>query len=764
MTPKSSRTIQTVLAMATLCLLTIDVSYGQQSPTTAGRRGPSLNQGAGSTQAGASTARERPSTRRAIGPRSGRGSGAQVTVVTGQGSRVAPRVSTGVEGGFAPVQQRELSYRPVPEMDESVRISLTGPMLAVEFLDALALATGWNVAASPGVKLLTLDFWTNEVSPQQAVAILKFNEIHYEYDEETTFLFVMTKKEYLDREYGDLIEYEFKVRYAALSDIEIVLTSLLSPAGRLIADPVSSVVLVLDTRDNIDHMKRAVKEMDALRETKAFHLVYVDAEVLVRSVEALLTEGGRMDVDPRTNTLVVTDRPQRLERIAEVVQLLDHELETRTWVLDYADPEEVAQNLALLVPEAMGTIVVNEAIHQITVTGTPYRLKEVEQRIEAWDTKRRQVQIEAYLASASQSFLRSVGINWSYATTLDGDPVGAEVGVPIPEDTGSGIDLGTLVGSQRLSFLSDNFAAVIDTLDTSADATILAHPRITVQDGEEAVFENTTQVPFASSITTFGNNLNNSVNSNTRIEFIDVGTILRVTPRITSDDYILLDIAAEDSSFESVIIFANGQENTLPQKTQNKAQTQVLVRNQQTILLGGLRTTNFKDSVDRLPILGGLPLIGRVFRSNAKNHEDRELLIFLTPTIVDEGTQPEAIRLAQFDDALAETMRHDARTSIGRIRQKLNGGENELTVSIGQKGGLLAEAGFVSMEELRVLLLEAENPESKTLIIRTHPRAPASVAMEITEIAVGRGMKIQYDKQRMPFVPIDLEEVPGAKN
>ena len=576
----------------------------------------------------------------------------------------------------------------------------------------------------------------------------------------------MTAHEYLEREYGDLEQHEFRIRHANITDVQVAVTSLLSSRGRLIADSITSKILVMDTRDNLDHMERLVGELDVPRVSRSFALVHVDASVIMDSVGALLTEGGWMDVDPRSNTLIVTDRPERIERIAEVVRLLDLELEMQTWVLDYADPLEVADNLAVLVPDAMGRIVVNEAIHQITVTATPHRLREIDRRIQGWDEKRRQVQIEAYLATASRNVLRDIGINWSYATTIDGDPVAFEVGTVGTEDEGGGggLNLGALVGAQRLSFLANNFAAVIDTLDSSADATILAHPQITVLDGEEALFENTTQVPFASSTTTFGNNLNNSVNSNTRIEFIDVGTILRVTPRITSDENVLLDIAAEDSSFESVIIIANGQENTLPQKTQNKAETKVLVRSGQTILLGGLRTSNFRNTVDRVPLLGGLPIIGRMFRSSGKDHQDRELLIFLTPTIVDEFTQPVAVKLAEFDDGVAATMRSDAKTTLGRMRDKMNGDKNEITISIGQHGGLLAEGNAVSPEDLRLMLMDIKRPRSKKVILRTHPGAPAGLSMEILEIAMERGFKIEFDDARLPIVPHVVETGPGEGN
>lgn len=754
---KRITTVWLVLMMAMLFLAPAGLIYAQQSPTQPGQRGPALERGREVRQPDRDPAR--PTLRGRDGGLISGETETDVSVISGGEPGAAPRLA-GTAEAFEAILLRDVTYGEVPDAGEGVVISLAGPMPVLDFLDALSLATGWSIAASAGVQPLVLQLWTKEVSPRQAVAVLKFNDIYYEYDDDTQFLFVMTLDEYLLREYGDLEEHEFSIRHADVMDVEIAVASLLSSRGRLIADPVSSKLLVMDTKDNLDRMERVIAGLDTRRVSRPFGLNHVDASSIMDSIGALLTEGGRLDVDPRSNTLIVTDRPERIERIAEAVHVLDQELDTRSWVLNYADPVEVAENLSLLVPEAMGRIVVNEAIHQITVTAVSYRLNEIDQRIKMWDEKRQQVQIEAYLATASRNILRDIGIRWSYATTIDGDPVAFQVGTVGTEDGDAGdggLNLGTLVGAQRLSFLTDNFAAVIDTLDTSADATILAHPQITVQDGEEALFENTTQVPFASSTTTFGSTFGDQVNSNTSFEFIDVGTILRVTPRITSDQNVLLDIAAEDSSFVSVIIKANGLENTLPQKTQNKAETQVLVRSGQTIVLGGLRTSNFRDTVDRVPILGGLPIIGRAFRSTGKDHQDRELLIFLTPTIVDELTQPVAVKLAEFDDEVAATMRSDAKTSLGRIRDKMNGDKNEIRISIGGQGGLLAEGEAVSLEDLRVLLAGIERPRSKKVILRTHPAAPGGIALEILEISMERGFKIELDDVRLPIVPRVVE-------
>ena len=738
------------IAMAAAALFTSVHALAQQSPTRpGGRRQPALRDQQRDVGTGPLSIESRqPGQGAPVAPGQPQTS-AEVSVTEGQAPAVTSRV-VGSPGTFEPLLQRPLEYGDVPEVDEPARMSLKGPMSAKEFLDALALTTGWNVATTNAVGQLVLEFWTNDISPKQALAILRFNDVYYHFDEDADFLFVSTKEEHLQREYGGLMEIEFPIVHTDIQNAEAVLGALLSSQGRMIADPTSSKLIVFDTSDNIESMRRALAEIDAPQDTRAYSLVHVDAEALATTVEALLTEAGRLSIDPRSNTLVVQDRPERLDRIAEVVTLLDQQLETRSWRLDFADPIDVANNIAALVPEAMGTIVVNESIHQITVTATPYRLADIEARINAWDDKRRQVQIEAYLATVNRNIMRDLGINWAYTASISGDPLTMAVG-SLSNLPGDDDDSSAGAGS-RAVFRSDKLDAVIDVLNTSNDASILAHPRITVQDWEEASFENTTNVPFASSTTVFNNN-SNFANSNTQIDFIEVGTVLRVTPRITSQNSILLDLEAEDSTFVSVEIFSNGEINTLPQKTQNRAQTQVLVNNQETIVLGGLRTSNITDTVDRVPILGEIPLIGRAFRSTSKNHQDRELLIFLTPTIVGEITQAETVKLAKLDDTIAETIRNDARTTLGRLKRKMESGDKQFTVSIGQSGGLLAEGEPTSMDSLRAAVAEIENPDSKTMLIREHPRAPKEVAAQVTDIAMERGLKLKFDERNSPFVP-----------
>src|SRR5690606_30009905 len=163
----------------------------------------------------------------------------------------------------------------------------------------------------------------------------------------------------------------------------------------------------------------------------------------------------------------------------------------------------------------------------------------------------------------------------------------------------------------------NKLGVTLEYLDRLDKVTVLSSPRVTVQDGEEAIFENARRVPFISSTTFFNNSSVNSGflgNNTNRVEFVDVGTILTVTPRITQDKNILMDISAEDSDAVQVVITSNGEDSTVPEKTTRRAQTQLRVSTAETVVLGGLRKDRSQEVTTKTPILGDIPLIGRLFR------------------------------------------------------------------------------------------------------------------------------------------------------
>src|SRR5690606_12435128 len=117
-------------------------------------------------------------------------------------------------------------------------------------------------------------------------------------------------------------------------------------------------------------------------------IAHVDAENLIDILGALLSDRGLIQVDPRFNSLIITDLPTRIARMEEVIGTLDKPLDRRTWVIKYADLDFIADQIETFIPAEMGEVILNEDVHQVTVAGLPERLDKIESMIDVWDIKR----------------------------------------------------------------------------------------------------------------------------------------------------------------------------------------------------------------------------------------------------------------------------------------------------------------------------------------------------------------------------------------
>lgn len=735
-------------------------------------------------------------------------SGTNVSAIQG----VRRSVTVGGQGAFEPILEEKIPTVELPDEGELVSLNASeAAVTVIEVLDLVATATGWNIVASQGVEKESIRFWVKDVKPRQVMEILKFNHIHYDFDPATKFLYVMLDGEFLERKFGQLKKAEFKVIHADVVDIEQVLNGLMSATGRLISDPRTGNVIVWDTQANLDAMRDAVKQLDVPLAPRVFMLKHLAADDLLETIQSLLSERGLAQADPRANSIVVTDLPARQDQIGEMIDALDQPLITKTWTLRYIEPKAVSERLENIVPEEAGVITIDEDTHQISLTAIASRVEEVDAMIKEWDVKGLQVQIETFLVSASSNVIRNLSIDWAYFGEISGVPFSIQSGGSKPNyttapDAGQRANVGRypyraflqdpLTGSffQELSnpnggeagkptgnnilspdFKGNRVAVVLDYLDSTGDLNILARPRVTVQDGEEATFENTTDRPFQSVgftgyggtvIDNGGGNPVNDVSSRVipgQVQFIKVGTILKVKPRVNDESNILMEIETEESSAEDKTIIAGGLASTVPQKTQNKAQTQVLVNDGQTIVIGGLRALSVKDDIERVPVLGEIPFIGRLFKTTKKDHIDRELAVFITPTIVDEYTQPEAARAAAFDEQATDTVRHSAKGVFGRAQDRLTKGKNELSVAIGHTGAIQSEGKIITEAELGEKLNSFRDAKVKpVVIVRVHPDAPTGIEGRIREMAMLAGLKMKTEIERIPFVPASRDQAPAG--
>ena len=204
------------------------------------------------------------------------------------GAVKASVVGGGEKSSFQPVLRRELKYGEVPDEGDTISTA-SATMTVAEFLEIINAATQWNILATEEAQKATLQAWILDKKPKEALEVLKFRDIFYEWKPETKFLYVMTKNEWLKRTYGKAQSMEFIIKNADVNYIESVITSLISEEGRVITDPRTNHIYVWDTQDNLDQMKKTVATLDVPLEKTEFCVKHADLPDIESVLNSLLS-------------------------------------------------------------------------------------------------------------------------------------------------------------------------------------------------------------------------------------------------------------------------------------------------------------------------------------------------------------------------------------------------------------------------------------------------------------------------------------------
>jgi len=271
-----------------------------------------------------------------------------------------------------------------------------------------------------------------------------------------------------------------------------------------------------------------------------------------------------------------------------------------------------------------GSAIVDTRTNSIVLTETEQKIAEFRDLIKKLDVPVRQVSIEARLVRASTNFQENLGVAWS--ASADGNVGGGET---TGTSTGS-VLLGVvspssfftfgLVDSNDGDFVNMGIAA----LSSRGKGEVVSQPKVVTQDKREALIESGKKIPYFSS----------NDDGNTEIDFEDAVLRLKVTPYITPNDRILMDVEITKDAVGAPINIST-DEQALPIDT-TLLTTQVLVDNGQTIVIGGILEEEKSTSVSKVPMLGDVPFLGRLFRNNSETIDKIELLIFLTPRILSD--------------------------------------------------------------------------------------------------------------------------------
>ncbi len=293
-----------------------------------------------------------------------------------------------------------------------------------------------------------------------------------------------------------------------------------------------------------------------------------------------------------------------------------------------------------------GSAIVDERTNTIIITDTEEKLAAFRRLVDRIDIPVRQVEIEARIVIANTNFLRELGVRWGAqgVRQAGGNPVGFggslenfgdDVGNPITNfgpDPGEitvneetlAVDLGVSnpAGSFALELLTDDtfLDLELSALENAGYGEVVSQPKVMTGDKQTAVIKSGEMIPYQEATSAGATN----------VEFVDAVLSLEVTPQITPDNRVILDLVINQDSVGQRLI---GNE---PSIDVTEIQTQALIGDGQTLVLGGIFQMEESTSEDKVPFLGDIPYLGRMFKRDLNSREKREILIFVTPKIVED--------------------------------------------------------------------------------------------------------------------------------
>jgi general secretion pathway protein D len=461
-----------------------------------------------------------------------------------------------------------------------------------------------------------------------------------------------------------------------------VLRPLAPQEAHMAAYAPSNAIIISDTVANIARIKQVIKSIDlsSVQKTDIVELKHASSEEVVAMLQQLeKSETAKgldqskeiiLVADKRTNSVLVTGDELDRQRVKVLIEHLDTPLtqsgNVKVVYLEYALAKDLAQVLTKVVQNmeriseqektsgaaktSTATIEADEGTNSLIITAKADVMQSLQAVIARLDIRRAQVLVEAIIVEMSDNDGRALGVEWlflndsggygsstnaglggavaesAFAVDDDGEPVDSRAGIANVLSNTAGQVLGVGRLDDDLSF-----NVVINALQGNSEANILSTPSLLTLDNEEASITVGENISFSTgSYTSTGDSSSNPDNPFQTVERENVGITLKITPQINEGDSMVLAISQEVSN----VIESGKTVNNNPVTSERKIETKVLADNGQIIVLGGLIEDDVTEQVQKIPFLGDIPLLGRLFRSTSVQIGKKHLLVFIRPTIV----------------------------------------------------------------------------------------------------------------------------------
>jgi len=313
---------------------------------------------------------------------------------------------------------------------------------------------------------------------------------------------------------------------------------------------------------------------------------------------------------------------------------------TATRVLSYAKATSMRDTLKRFL-SSRGELLADERSNTLIIRDIPSVIPGIDNLIRQLDRKGQQVEIEARVVAASRSFARDIGTQFGFATSTTGGRSifgglvgGAGFTSPITHNpppplviSGNAIPLNTNLGAQGptsgVSFSHSSPNLALDFIISAAEAKgvgkLLSKPKVITQNNEKATVKQGTKIPVQTTI-------NNTIS----VQFIDAVLKLEVTPQITAEGTVYMEVVVENTQIDAGIPRVQG----IPALDTQSVEAKVLINDGGTVVIGGIIISSQRTDISQVPLFGSIPLIGNLFKRTKVEVQSQELLFFLTPRII----------------------------------------------------------------------------------------------------------------------------------
>ena len=473
---------------------------------------------------------------------------------------------------------------------------------------------------------------------------------------------------------AELITQVIQIKETPALDLVPILRPMVAKYGHLAGVKSANALIVTDHASNVRRLEKIIERLDGsgVSELEVVQLEEAWVGDIVKVLTSLdpekVSEGGkgkgvsgvagriRVVADERANRLIIRGEKTARERVKKLIATLDQPSKfsgtASVLRLQHADAKELAELLKNLMGDVKDeknkaaskvSIYADEGLNALVVRAEPSVMSEIKEVVSQLDIRRAQVLIEAAIVEVTGSVDDRVGVQMGIVDVdaLDGDSdsttpltatnfsdggtslsqflTGISAGTPT---LGSGFTLGA--GGSLAN--GNEFAILVQALESVSNANLLSTPSIMTLDNQEAEIIVGQNVPF---VTGTSSSTSNS-NPFTTITREDIGTTLKVIPHVQDGKFIRLEVEQSTESVEDTVV--EGQADLITNKRSIK--TQVLAENGEIVMLGGLIRDAVQESQSKVPFLGDIPILGWLFRSSSESHVKQNLIVFIKTTIV----------------------------------------------------------------------------------------------------------------------------------